>query len=360
MTEKDVIKMRLKNQHLSHQSSTGIGEIIRSLGAVQAQDYAGAKWSLAARTKGISEQDIDRSFDAGEILRTHVLRPTWHFILPDDIRWMLALTEPRITAFSAKYFRDVGLDNATCKKTNRIIVKALEIEGFMTKKQIGDALQKARIDTSDLRLTYIIIRAELDQLICSGPRRGKQFTYALMEHRAPVAPMLKKEEALSELAARYFKSRGPATAKDFGWWSGLSAADSRRAIDILHSDLLHVELNREKYYFMEACEDSGSSAKTGVHLLPSWDEYTVAYKDRSLVIDPQFESQSRHGIFSPIVVIDGKIKGTWRRELKTNAVDVEIRYFASLNKTLQDKVSSTAGLYAKFLDRELNLKLLTG
>lgn len=192
MTENDVIKIRLKNQHLSNQSFTNAVDIVRSLGAVQAQDYAGAKWSLATRSVGITEDEIDKSFDAGHILRTHVLRPTWHFILPDDIRWMLELTEPRITASSAKYFSDAGLDKTAFKKTNRVLVKALEKQAFMTKKEIGDALQRGGIDTHDLRLTYIIIRAELDQLICSGPRRGKQMTYALMDHRAPNARVLKR------------------------------------------------------------------------------------------------------------------------------------------------------------------------
>ena len=353
MTENDVIKMRLQNQHLSNQRLISTVDIVRTLGAVQAQDYAGAKWSLAARSAGITEEEIDKSFDAGEILRTHVLRPTWHFVLPDDICWMLELTEPRITAFSAKYFRDVGLDNAIFKKTNRVIVKALEKEDFLTKKQIGDVLQQARIDTSDLRLTYIIIRAELDRLICSGPRRSKQMTYALMDRRAPNARVLKKDEALSELAIRYFRSRGPATAKDFGWWSGLSAADSRRAVDIVGIKLLQAELNGETFYFISQTEGNNIPRKASVHLLPSWDEYTVAYKDRSLVIEPKFQNESGHGIFSPIVVVDGKIKGIWRRDLKTSSVDIEIRYFGSLSKSAREKVMSTARLYARYLNRKL-------
>ncbi len=355
MTENDVIRMRLQKQHLSKAIFKDPAEIVGWLGAVQAQDYAGAKWSLATRSDGITDEEIDKTFDAGYILRTHVLRPTWHFVLPDDIRWMLELTEPRITAYSAKYFRDAGLDNTAFKKTNRVIAKALEKEGFLTKKQIGDALVKARIDTSELRLTYIIIKAELDRLICSGPRRGKQMTYALMDRRAPNARVLKKDEALSELAIRYFRSRGPATAKDFGWWSGLSAADSRKAVDIVSANLLRAELNGETYYFTSPIEENNIPKKSPVHLLPSWDEYTVAYKDRSLVINPNFQTESGHGIFSPIVVIDGKIKGIWRRDLKTSSVDIEIRYFGSLSKSAREKVISTARLYAQFLNRKLNV-----
>lgn len=359
MTSNDMIKMRLQNQQLSNPSFTDPADIVRWLGAVQSQDYAGGKWGLASRLIKITDEAIDRSFDAGSILRTHVLRPTWHFVLPEDIRWMVELTEPRISAFSAKYFSDVGLDKAVFKRSNRVIVKALEAGEFLTKKELESALEKARIDTTGLRSTHIIFRAELDRLICSGPRRGKQLTYALLDQRAPHARVLKKDEALSELAMRYFASRGPATVKDFGWWSGLSATDSRKAIDIIESHLQHEELEGETYYFTSTAIDADARKKSKVHLLPAWDEYTVAYKDRSMVIDPRFESESKHGIFSPIVVVDGKIRGTWRREMKTNSVEVEARYFTDLNKSARDRVSATARLYARYLNQDLVLKQVT-
>lgn len=356
MTPNDIIRMRLQNQQLSNPTFTDPADVVRWLGAVQSQDYAGGKWGLASRSKKTTDEEIDRSFDAGSILRTHVLRPTWHFVLPEDIRWMVELSEPRISAFSAKYFSDVGLDKSVFKRSNRIIVKALEADEFLTKRELESALEKARIDTNGLRSTHIIFRAELDRLICSGPRRGKQFTYALLDRRAPHARVLNKDEALSELAIRYFTSRGPATIKDFGWWSGLSATDSRKAVDIIESHLKHEELEGETYYFTCRAIDADARKKPKVHLLPPWDEYTVAYKDRSLVIDPRFESQSGHGIFSPIVVVDGKIKGTWRRLLKTNSVEVEARYFTDLNKSSRERVDATARLYARHLNRDLVLK----
>lgn len=359
MTANDIIKMRLSNQQLSKPLFTDPADVVRWLGAVQSQDYAGGKWGLACRQKKITDDEINRAFDAGSILRTHVLRPTWHFVLPEDIRWMVELTEPRISAFSAKYFSDLGLDKSLFKRTNRIIVKALETGEYLTKKEIGEALQKGKIDTTDLRLTYIIIRAELDRLICSGPRRGKQITYALLEHRAPKARVLRRDEALSELATRYFKSRGPATAQDFAWWSGLSAVDSRKAIEIIGADLLKEAIEGQTYYHTSNPTVSDTKKGTQVHLLPAWDEYAVAYKDRRLLIDPQFESQAGHGIFSPIAVVSGKIKGTWRRELKANAVKVEVRYFADLVESSREKVAATARLYAKYLKMDLILKQVT-
>jgi hypothetical protein len=359
MTANDIIKMRLGNQQLSKPLFTDPADVVRWLGAVQSQDYAAGKWGLACRLQKITDDEINRAFDAGCILRTHVLRPTWHFVLPEDIRWMIELTEPRISAFSAKYFSDLELDKSLFKRSNRIIVKALEAGEYLTKKEIGEALQKGKIDTTDLRLTYIIIRAELDRLICSGPRRGKQVTYGLLDHRAPKARVLKRDEALTELAKRYFNSRGPATAQDFAWWSGLSAVDSRKAIEIINAGLLKEAIDGQTYYYASNSKVSDTKKGTQVHLLPSWDEYAVAYKDRRLLIDPQFEDQAGHGIFSPIAVVNGKIKGTWRRELKANAVKVEVRYFADPIESSREKMTATARLYARYLKKDLILKQVT-
>lgn len=354
MKDRDIIHLRLRNQQLSKSAFKNTIELVRWLGAVQSQDYAGAKWALAGRLKNAVEKEIDEAFDDGKILRTHVLRPTWHFVLPEDIRWMVGLTEPRISAFSAKHFRDLGLDKSVLSRSNKIIVKALGQGKHLTKKELGIALQKARIDTNELRLTFIIFRAELDGLICSGARRGKQFTYALLDQRAGDAKNLKKDEALNELASRYFASRGPATVKDFTWWSGLSPADARKAVEIIRAKLSREETDGEVYYFVSPSSTSAAT-KLLVHLLPAWDEYTVAYKDRSLVIDPQFESEAGHGVFNPNIVVNGKIKGSWRRELTNTSVAVETRYFAVPGKVLLQKVESTARMYAKYLDKDLLL-----
>lgn len=359
MTANDIIKMRLGNQQLSKPLFTDPADVVRWLGAVQSQDYAGGKWGLACRLQKATDDGINKAFDAGSILRTHVLRPTWHFVLPEDIRWMVELSEPRISAFSAKYFSDLGLDKSLFKRSNRIIVKALEAGEYLTKKEIGEALEKGKIDTTELRLTYIIIRAELDRLICSGPRRGKQMTYALIDHRAPKARVLKRDEALRELATRYFTSRGPATVQDFAWWSGLSAMDSRKAIEIINAGLLKEAIDGQTYYYTSNPTVLDTKKGKQLHLLPSWDEYAVAYKDRRLLIDPQYEKHAGHGIFSPIAVVNGKIKGTWRRELKANAVEVEVRYFEDLTKSSREKMAATARLYSRYLKRDLILKQVT-
>lgn len=357
MKNSDIITLRLNNQQLINPSFTSAVDLVQWMGAVQSQDYAGAKWALASRLKKPIESEIEEAIDKGEILRTHVLRPTWHFVVSEDIRWMIGLTEPRITAFSAKYFRDLELDKPVLKRSNKTIVKALQSGKHLTRKELGEALEKAGIATDGLRLTFMLFRAELDQLICSGARRGKQATYALVEQRAPHARFLKKDEALAELAQRYFKSRGPATIKDFTWWSGLSPDDARKAVEIVKSQFDSDEGNGQTYFFSSSAP-SKKSKNAAVYLLPSWDEYTVAYKDRSSVVDSVHESKAGHGIFNPNIIVDGLIQGSWRRTLKNDKVLLALHYFSPASKAMHKSVTSIATRYAKFHGKKLELSVL--
>lgn len=354
MKRQDIIAMRLHNQGLSNHSFTKPTELVQWLAAVQSQDYAGAKWALANRLKNPDDSDIEKAIDNGEILRTHVLRPTWHFVLPDDIRWMIELTEPRISALSAKHFRDLNLDKNVFKRSNKIIEKTLQSGKHYTRKELGEALERVGIATNDLRLTYIIFRAELDQLICNGAKRGKQFTYALLDERAPNAKRLQRTEALAELCIRYFRSRGPATAKDFAWWSGLSLVEANKGIEIVKTLLDNVIVEGQTYFFSPSSVTKPTK-KRSINLLPAYDEYTVAYKDRSLVIDPAFEARAGHGIFNSNIVINGQVKGSWRRELTGNKVMMEIQYFSRVNTSMHQAVSSAAKRYAKFIGKQLTL-----
>lgn len=351
MTAAEVIRMRLNNQELLSAQYSKPEDVVQWMAAVQAQDYAGAKWAVGCRMRVAKDKDVDVALDEGRILRTHVLRPTWHFVLPDDIRWMIELTEPRITAFSAKYMRDAGLDQTLFTKTNKIIGKALEKEGHLTKQELGEILKRSRIDTTDLRLTYILFRAELDCIVCSGPRKGKQMSYALLEERAPQARRLTKEEALHELALRYYTSRGPATVRDFIWWSGLSAGDARHAVDLINSAMNKIELNGESYFFSP---QSVLPSRLGSvsHLFPAWDEYTVAYKDRTLVVDPEFEQESGNGIFNSNIVTKGKVIGSWKREIKKDKVLINLMYFDSPSQSVMSSINKVATRYGKFIDKE--------
>ena len=232
-----VLARRLLNQRLARTKLKTPLEVVSSLGAVQAQDYSGARWALGLRTNGLTDARAEKAFDDGTILRTHVLRPTWHFVAPADIRWMLALTGPRVMTRMAPYNRLLELDRAAFEKSRRALERTLRDGRHLTRAELGTALERGGITARGPRLAHLAMDAELQGIICSGPRRGAQFTYALVEERAAPAPVLTRDEALAELTRRYFTSHGPASIRDFVWWSGLTTPDARLGLAMLGSDV---------------------------------------------------------------------------------------------------------------------------
>jgi DNA glycosylase AlkZ-like len=347
----DIRHLRLHNQRLSTTTFKNPADAVGWLGAVQSQDYAGAKWALGQRIKDATDAAIEQAFNEGAILRTHVMRPTWHFVKPEDIRWMLALTAPRINSLSAHYFRTLELDNAIFKRSNTVLTKALQGGKQLTRAELTFLLQKNGIASDDLlRFTYLIVRAELDGIVCSGARRGKQFTYALLDERAPHTRNLEQDEALAELAKRYFVSHGPATLQDFVWWSGLRVADARKGLDLIKSQLINEVENGQTYWFADSTPTRTPSPI--VHLLPDYDEYTVGYTDRSAIFDHSHTNKldSRGSELAQYtIVLDGRIAGTWKRILKKSEVLIELAPFRDLTKAEDRVITDAVERYGKFL-----------
>ena len=356
----DIVRQRLHNQKLSKTAFKQPDQVVEWLGVVQAQDYAGAKWAVAQRTKGLIDAAMDQALANGAILRTHVLRPTWHFVTPTDIRWMLALTAPRINALSATYYRQLELDNALFKRSSALLIKALQGGKQLTRAELTSVLKKNGIaNDSLLRFTYLIMHAELDGVICSGGRRGKQFTYALLDERVPPVKTLERDEALAELAKRYFTSHGPATLKDFVWWSGLTMTDARKGLDSIKSQLINEVENGQTYW--SADFTSTRIPSPTAHLLPDYDEYTVGYTDRSAIYDVTHTNKlDARGSFLAqyTIVLDGRIAGTWKRTINKNSVVIELNPFRSLTKAEKQAVDSATDQYGAFLN--LPVKLAKG
>jgi hypothetical protein len=347
----DIASYRLQNQRLMQDKFDTPVEVVDWLGAVQSQDFAGAKWAIGLRTKGLTEPDIERAFAEGSILRTHVMRPTWHFVTPKDIRWMLALTAPRVRALMAYNDRQIELDKVTIRKSHDILTKALQGGKQLTRAELGSALQKNSINTDDLRLTHLVMHAELEGILCSGARQGKQFTYALLEERAPSAKALERQEAILELTRRYFTSHGPATLKDFIWWSGLSAADAKFGIETIKSEFEHATMNGETYWF-SAPLSRPKNTGTRAFLLPNYDEYTVGYTDRSAIFDSAHTDKldSRGSVLAQHVILTaGRIIASWKRTLQKNTVVIETKPFVALKKSEMKAIIQSAERYATFL-----------
>jgi len=355
MTNLDIAQQRLYNQHISRQIFIKPAELVKYMGAVQAQDYAGAKWAIGLRLQKSSDDDIDKAMANGSIVRTHVLRPTWHFVSPDDLRWMLDLTAPRISAFSASWYRKLQLDSQVFSRSNDALAKALEGGKQLNRGEIKSVLEQAGVKTDDLRFIHILLHAELDKVICSGGRQGKQFTYALFDDRIPAGKTKPREEALGELAMRYFTSHGPATLQDFAWWSGLTLADAKTGLDLARASLTECEVNGIKRWMKQ--NEQELNIKTPVaHLLPAFDEFAVTYSDRTAAVNPKYLIEARHVIFDPSIVINNQIAGTWKRTVMKNKIDVALSLFGKVNKTQTKAIKIAVQRYGKFMNAgELNI-----
>jgi winged helix DNA-binding protein len=319
MDNSDQFQQRLHNQKLSSSDFKKPADVVRWLGAVQAQDFEAAKWALALRMQNATKAVIEEAYNDGKILRTHVMRPTWHFVAPEDIRWLLQLTAPRVNTKAGPYYRKFELDAATFKRSNKALTKALRGGKHLTRRELKAVLNAAGIMVDDpVRLVHVLLRAELDGVICSGPIVGKHLTYALLEERAPATKPLDRDEALAQLARRFFTSHGPASLQDFIWWSGLTAADARRGFDLVDHHV-RVRQNTQK-------------SKYAAHFLPAFDEYLVAYKDRE------------QGELGPAVIVNGRIAGKWKRAKET------IVFSPSRALTSSDRaaISSAADRYVSF------------
>lgn len=351
MAPPNIPYQRLINQHIARQTFQNPVEVVRWLGAVQAQDYAAARWAVALRLQSATETKIEEAFANGEILRTHVMRPTWHFVAPEDIRWLLALTAPHVHTANAYHYRNLELDKAIFKHSNAVLTQALRGGKQLTRDELASALRQAGIDSIGPRLNYLLIHAELEGIICSGARRGKQFTYALLDERASTTKTLSREEALAELTGRYFTSHGPATEDDFMWWSGLTRADVKNGIEMVKRGLEQEAIDGTTYWFADSVPRAKKDSLSA-YLLPNFDEYVVGYTDRSAIFDSVHTEKldDRHNpLFQHTIVINGQIAGTWKRTLKKDAVEVELNPFAPLTKDERKAVTAAAEKYGGFL-----------
>lgn len=358
MTFEEISNRRLVNQQITGTKFSTAKEIVGWMGAVQAQDYAMAKWAIGLRLNHLTDKIIERAIDDAQIVRTHILRPTWHFVSCDDLHWMLELTAPRILKTLSSRHRELELDKNTLRKTNSIIETALQGKQ-LTRQEIMMELEKHRIRTNDARAYHIMFNAELSGLVCNGSRRDKQFTYALFDERVRKTKTYKKDEALAELTVRYFSSHGPAALQDFVWWSGLSAADARTGLESVKSRLTSEKLEGKEYWFDDSVKFNLQDNENAF-LLPAFDEFIISYKDRSVSLeDIHFSSAvSRNGTFKPIIVKNGKVIGLWQRRVKKDKVLIKFNYFKSSLKLSDKVVNKAVKAFGNFLN--LGAEIING
>jgi hypothetical protein len=353
-----IADQRLANQRLVKPTLELATDVVSSLGAVQAQDYGAAKWGLAQRLRGATDADIEEEISTGAIVRTHILRPTWHFVAASDIHWMLALSAPRVHAANAYYYRTLELDEVVFSKSRKVLIKTLQGGKQLTRVELGSALGKAGIRMNDARrLNASMMSAELDGVICSGARRGKQFTYALLDERVSPSKVLERDEALAELARRYFSTRGPATADDFSWWSGLTKADSKRAVEAAAPELEHATIDGRSYWYPPPSRLPRRRTPIA-HLLPNYDEYFIGFRDRSAFavrlrsagIEPRIDALSGH-----LLAIDGQIVGGWNRTFRGKTAVIRLKLLQRLKAVETRAVAKAVENFGEFLGIEAGI-----
>jgi hypothetical protein len=332
---------RLKGQQIAGSSFTKPPDVVAFMGAMQAQDYSMARWAIGVRLPHATQAQIQGAIDIGEIIRTHVLRPTWHLVSPKDVSWMLTLTSPYIRAALKSRHRELEFTPAIVKKGCRIIEKAIAHSGALTREEIVQKLQAGNINTAEQRAVHLLLLAELDQLICSGPLKGNKNTFALFSDRVPQSKALHREEAAATLCMKYFESHGPATVQDFTWWSGLPPGEAKKALASVNAQLMSETVGSTTYWFKASA--AAHTTEDTLFLLPAFDEFVISYKDRSasLALSHNGRAISSNGIFRAMIVYNGQVIGLWKKTRVRNKHLIETDLFPKL------KISKTEGFRKK-------------
>ncbi|MCC6617272.1 MAG: AlkZ family DNA glycosylase [Anaerolineae bacterium] len=339
---------RLHTQRLQGEKFASPEDAVAALGAVQAQEYLGAKWALGLRVDGATDAGMSRAIDDGRLVRTHIMRPTWHLVSPEDLRWIMRLTAPRVHKLAAYMNRQLELDSAQLARCNDVIARALDGGRHLTRKQLRTRLDEAGIATGGLRMGIIMMHAELELVVCNGTMEGKQHTYALVDERVPAGRDLEGDEALAELVRRYFSGHGPATLRDFAWWSGLTMADAKAGIALAEAQLERVEVDGQTHWFSPMRAAAPEHALTA-HLLPLFDEYFVGYAEFGKAVSAGQDVEQGYTLDAP-VVIAGEIVARWRSTIKKGAATVHITPQRPLSADERAAIDAAVERYGAFLE----------
>lgn len=338
MNTSDLLRIRLHNQLLSIHSMKEPQEIVSYMGAMQSQSLDLAKWAIGVRLENKTVKDIDEALNTGKVIRTHILRPTWHFVSAEDIHWMYDLSNPRLKPIYQYYSKILKIDEKLIYSSIPVLTKMLEGNKHLTKEEIADVFASQDIIFDNLKvLSQIINYAEMEGLVVNGEVRGKQQTFALLEELAPRKEMISKEEALERLARRFFTSHAPATIQDFAWWSGLSLTECKQALEMIKHDFVCEKISDRDFWMKNDIKIPPTDQDSAL-LLPPFDEFVVSYKDRSELIEDVHYGKvmTKNGLFSPTVMLNGEIVGSWKKTVKKGVAKVELCFFEKTPKKGQD------------------------
>lgn len=357
MEDSKISQIRMQSQKLLENRPYAAEELVSHMGAMQAQDLTMAKWAIGSRTT-TTENEIQDALNSFRIIRTHILRPTWHLVAAEDIHWMLDLSAPQVKKFTTSLAKKYGFDEKKLDQTNAAIEKLLAGNVHLTRNEIMQELNIKKNTEHGFLGATLMMNAELDGLVCNGHVKGKQMTYTLLEeHIAKPSSKLNPEEALRKLAKRYFESHGPATLQDFSWWSGFSPTLCKQVLHSLTADLNFIKVNHQTFWFGTSLTDQNQSSQS-IHFLPAFDEILIAYKSReaSISLEHQPKAFTNNGIFKPIILENGKVIGTWKKTSKKDATQIETCFFTEKTNSEKDILFKGINILENYLQTKITIE----
>lgn len=357
--------LRLRNQQIAQSRFQQPDAVVAWLGAMQGQDYAGVKWSVGLRLPGSTDADVERAISDARLVRSWVMRGTLHLMAGADARWIVELVGPRLIGQSAARHKELELDAATLLRSRDVLGKALGGHHRLRRSELFEVLEQQGISTQGQRGYHILRHVSLDGLLVQGVAEREDPTFRLLDEALPNAPALAREEALAELARRYFQSRGPATLKDFAWWLGLPIGDARAGLGAAKDALIEETISGTRYWLSpdsHAAPADLPDLESLAFAPPGFDEFHLGYQDRDAVLDPQHATKvcpGKNGVFFPTIVVGGRMIGTWKRTIKANKVVITPAPFQALTPAQQEAFETSIQRYGEFLQLPVTLAATT-
>ena len=348
MKATDLPALRLRSQLISLSSCATPHDVVRAMGAMQAQDRAAALWAVGLRLPGSTLSDVEAALAARTVVRTWPVRGTLHLVASEDVHWMLPLLTPRIVKGAAGRARQLELDDATFAKARKVLARELEGGRQQSRADLLATLEREHISTAGQRGYHILWRLSQEGLLCLGVHDDKQQTFVLLDEWVPRPKPRDAATCLAGLAVRYFSSHGPATERDLAWWSGLKLSEVRQAIETAGARIHLEDVDGVEHWHVPASGKAASRA----FLLPGFDEYLLGYTDRGAVLEPKHFDKvvpGGNGMFLSMMVLDGAIVGTWKRTFKKRGVEVQYLPFSKMKKRDSELFDAAAAQYGRFL-----------
>ncbi|HXH34874.1 MAG TPA: winged helix DNA-binding domain-containing protein [Plantibacter sp.] len=352
--DQTVLRARLGAQLLDDRERLTPAQVVSRLLAMQAQDFSSGLWAIGARSGGAVVADVLGALEDGSIVRSWPMRGTLHFVAAEDLGWMMRLGAPRVRSAIAARHRQLGLDAETFSRSRSIAEHVLSGNRRATRDELMVAHQQAGIPTIGQRGPHLVMELAMTEVVCWGPPAGTQQALVLSEEWITSPRDLDPDEALGEFVVRYLTGHGPATLADFTWWSKLTVAQARRGLDVAAARV--VESVDDGVSRWSTAEQAASGppvrATSRVLALPGFDELLLGYRDRSLVLEPEHADlivPGGNGIFLPLITVDGRIVGTWRRRVTSSGVTITPAPFRPLSQRVQAGVRRAGADYGRFL-----------